>query len=44
MIPCVITPFQARIAEAYWGCSWTFLSGDQVQEALDWYYGRAPES
>lgn len=38
MIPAVITPHQARIAEAYWGTSWTFLCAEQVQEALDWFY------
>lgn len=35
MIPYAITPSQAAIAESYWGKSWTFLSADQVQEALD---------
>lgn len=40
MIPHVITPHQARIAEAYWGTSWTFLNASQVQEALDWHYYR----
>lgn len=40
MVPTIITPFQARIAEYYWGVSWTFLNGEQVQEALDWYFGR----
>lgn len=40
MIPHVITPYQARIAEAYWGTSWTNLSADQVQDALDWFYWR----
>jgi hypothetical protein len=38
MIPYIITPFQARIAELYWGKDWTHLSVFQVQEALDWWY------
>jgi hypothetical protein len=37
MIPMAITREQATIAEFYWGKSWTFLSADQVQEALDWW-------
>lgn len=40
MIPCIITPFQAAIAEVYWGKSWTYLNGEQVQEALDWWFGK----
>ena len=40
MIPYAITTFQARVAEFYWGCSWTELSAYQVQEALDWWFGR----
>lgn len=38
MIPHVITEWQATIAEFYWGRHWTFLSAEQVQEALDWWY------
>jgi hypothetical protein len=40
MNPVVITPFQAWVAEVYWGRHWTYLSGAQVQHALDWYFGR----
>lgn len=39
MIPVVISPLQAWIAEVYWGRSWVFLSASQIQEALDWWYG-----
>jgi hypothetical protein len=39
MIPHVITPQQAEIARIYWGKDWTYLSAEQVQEALDWWYG-----
>lgn len=42
MIPMIITPLQAWIAELYWGKSWTCLTGIQVQEALDWWNGRCP--
>ena len=38
MVPYAITITQARIAEYYWQRSWTYLSAEQVQEALDWYY------
>jgi len=37
MIPAIVTDEQRVIAEFYWGKSWTFLSADQVQEALDWW-------
>jgi hypothetical protein len=40
MIPHLITPFQAWVANLYWGRHWTELSAEQVQEALDWYYRR----
>ncbi len=40
MIPHIITPLQAEIAELYWGRPWSFLSASQVQEALDWWYGK----
>lgn len=40
MIPHIITPLQAEIAELYWGVHWTSLSASQVQEALDWWYER----
>ena len=39
MIPHVITKHQAAIAEFYWSKSWTSLSAEQVQEALDWWNG-----
>ena len=38
MIPYVVTDRQVVIAEFYWNASWTNLSADQVQEALDWWY------
>lgn len=40
MIPHIITQEQARIARIYWGQDWTYLTADQVQEALDWWYER----
>jgi hypothetical protein len=43
VIPAIITPFQAAVAELYWGRSWTFLSAAQVQEALDWWFKEVEE-
>jgi hypothetical protein len=40
VIPHLITQRQAQIAFLYWGQSWTELSAEQVQEALDWWYGK----
>ena len=37
MIPHVITQEAVVIAEFYWGRSWTELSAEQVEKALDWW-------
>ena len=37
MIPTIISERQKVIAEFYWNKSWTFLSREQVDEALDWW-------
>lgn len=37
MIPTLISQEAADIAEMYWGVSWTKLTREQVEEALEWW-------